>query len=67
MQEEGHTPEILRGRKGVLQRRAGDDYGWEPEGVCGGCVVGQPPLLPRQPVGCLGGRRPGREVPEEVW
>lgn len=33
VQEEGHTSGVLRGREGVLQRRAGDDHRWDPEGV----------------------------------
>lgn len=66
MQEEGDTPAVPRGREGVLQRGAGDDDGWDPEGVRGGRVVGQPPLLPRKPVGHARRRRPGREVQEEV-
>lgn len=66
VQEEGDTPAVLRGREGVLQRGAGDDDGWDPEGVRGGRVVGEPPLLPGEPVGGADGRRPGREVPQEV-
>lgn len=66
MQEEGHTPAVPRGRKGVLQWGAGDDHGRDPEGLLGGRVVRQPPLLPRKPLGAPHRRRPGREVPEEV-
>lgn len=46
LQEEGYPSELLPGREGVLQGRACDDYGRDPEGVCGGRVVGEPPLLP---------------------
>ena len=67
MQEEGHTPAVPRGREGVLQRGAGDDHGRDPEGLFGGRVVRQPPLLPGQPLGAPHRRRPGREVPQEVW
>ena len=62
VQEERHTPAIPRGSKGVLQWWAGDDNGWDPEGVHGGSVVGKPPLLPRQPVGAAPRWWPGREV-----
>lgn len=66
VQEEGDTPAIPRGSEGVLQRGAGADDRWDPEGVRGRRVVGEPPFLPRKPVGVYGQRRPGREVPQEV-
>lgn len=66
MQEEGHTPAVPRGREGVLQRGAGDDHGRDPEGLLGGRVVRQPPLLPGQSLGAPHRCRPGREVPQEV-
>jgi hypothetical protein len=66
VQEEGHTSAVSRRREGVLQRGAGDDHGRDPEGLHGGRVVRQPPLLPGRPLGAPHRRRPGREVPQEV-
>lgn len=67
MQEERPAPAVPRGREGVLQRRAGDDHRRDPEGVRRRRLVGQPPVLPWEPVRGHGRRRPGREVSEEVW
>lgn len=60
------APGVLRGREGVLQRGTGDDDGGYAEGVRGGRVVREPPLLPGQPLRPGGGGRPGGEVSQEV-
>lgn len=67
MPQEGGAPGLLRGCAGVLQWRAGDDHRRDPAAVYGGRVVREPPLLPRKSLCGPRRRRPGREVPKEVW